>query len=41
MPILRKCLREFGDHTKNEVSDEVFATYTVGMFRPDIFGVFP
>jgi SAM-dependent methyltransferase len=35
-PIIRKCLREFGDSTKDEVSDEEFAKYTVGMFRPDV-----
>ena len=35
-PIIRKCLREFGDYTKNEMSDEDFARTTVGMFRPDV-----
>jgi len=35
-PIIRKCLREFGDSTKSEVSDEDFAKHTVGMFRPDV-----
>jgi SAM-dependent methyltransferase len=35
-PIIRKCLRELGNHTKNEVSDTDFAKYTEGMFRPDI-----
>jgi SAM-dependent methyltransferase len=35
-PILRKCLREFGDYTIEEISDEVFDTYTEGMFRPDV-----
>jgi len=35
-PIIRKCLREFGDYTKNEMSDEDFAKTTVGMFRPDV-----
>jgi SAM-dependent methyltransferase len=35
-PILRKCLRELGDYTKKELSDEDFAYYTNGMFRPDV-----
>lgn len=35
-PILRKCLREFGDYTINEISDADFATYTQGMFQPDV-----
>ena len=35
-PILHKCLREFGDYTINEISDDVFDTYTQGMFRPDV-----
>jgi SAM-dependent methyltransferase len=35
-PIIRKCLREFGESTKDKVSDEDFAKYTVGMFRPDV-----
>ena len=36
-PILRKCLRELGeDCTKDKVSEEDFANYTVGMFRPDL-----
>jgi len=35
-PIIRKCLREFGDYTKDEVSDEAFARYTIGMLRPDV-----
>jgi len=35
-PIIRKCLRKFGDYTKNEMSDEDFARTTVGMFRPDV-----
>jgi SAM-dependent methyltransferase len=35
-PIIRKCLREFGDYTINEVSDADFAAYTQGMFQPDV-----
>jgi 2-polyprenyl-3-methyl-5-hydroxy-6-metoxy-1,4-benzoquinol methylase len=35
-PIIRKCQRELGDSTKNKVSDEDFAKYTEGMFRPDV-----
>lgn len=35
-PIIRKCLRELGDYTKNEISDDVFDFYTQGMFRPDV-----
>jgi SAM-dependent methyltransferase len=35
-PIIRKCLREFGDYTKNEISDADFDKYTDGMFRPDV-----
>jgi len=35
-PIIRKCLRELSDYTKNEISDEVFAFHTQGMFRPDV-----
>jgi hypothetical protein len=40
-PILRKCLREFDDYTINEISDDDFATYTEGMFRPDVRRVSP
>jgi SAM-dependent methyltransferase len=35
-PIIWKCQREFGDSTKNVMSDEVFNSQTQGMFRPDI-----
>jgi SAM-dependent methyltransferase len=35
-PIIRKCLRELGDYTKNELSDADFNYYTEGMFRPDV-----
>jgi SAM-dependent methyltransferase len=36
-PILRKSLRELGEAcTKDKVSDEDFANYTAGMFRPDL-----
>ena len=35
-PIIRKCLREFGDYTIKEISDADFAKYTDGMFRPDV-----
>ncbi len=35
-PIIRKCLRELSDYTRNEISDEVFAFHTQGMFRPDV-----
>jgi len=35
-PIIRKCLRELSDYTKNEVSDEAFDFYTQGIFRPDV-----
>ncbi len=35
-PIIRKCLREFGESTKDQVSDEEFAKYTMGMLRPDV-----
>lgn len=35
-PIIWKCQREFGDSTKNVMSDELFDFQTRGMFRPDI-----
>src|ERR1700730_3477909 len=35
-PIIRNCLRELSDYTKNEISDEVFDFHTQGMFRPDV-----
>jgi SAM-dependent methyltransferase len=35
-PIIYKCQRELGDSTKDKVSDEDFARYTEGMFRPDV-----
>ena len=35
-PILRKCVREFADYNKNEVSDADFNKHTEGMFRPDV-----
>jgi SAM-dependent methyltransferase len=35
-PIIRKCLRELSDYTKNKISDEVFEFHTQGMFRPDV-----
>lgn len=35
-PIIRKCLREFGDYTIKEIPDAEFDFYTDGMFRPDV-----
>jgi SAM-dependent methyltransferase len=35
-PIIRKCLREFGDYSHKDASEEDFAAATKGTFRPDV-----
>jgi SAM-dependent methyltransferase len=35
-PIIRKCLREFGDYSHKGASEEDFAAATKGTFRPDV-----
>jgi SAM-dependent methyltransferase len=35
-PIIRRCLREFGDFTPKGISDEECASHTKGTLRPDV-----
>jgi SAM-dependent methyltransferase len=35
-PIIRKCLREFGDYSHKDASEEDFTAATRGTFRPDV-----